>query len=108
MYENPLNQRPSGSQRPPANQPGASAHSVGPSSPNPYAAPAPLDYHPVEVYEEQGSYGLGFVVGLLFALLGLIIIYVSGKEQTKKGALHGFGARIGLVVVFVIIVALTG
>ena len=40
----------------------------------------------------------GFAVGFFFALLGLAIVYLVAKPETKRGSLHGFGARLGLTV----------
>ena len=91
-------------QQPYSNQaPGPNPYAAGPQSPNPYAAPASnFEYEPIETYEEQGNYALGFVVGFLFALLGLIIMYVAGADLTKKGALHGFLSRLGLTVLIIL------
>jgi hypothetical protein len=41
---------------------------------------------------DQGSYGLGLVVGFLTGLIGLLLVSVLGKQDTKRGALHGFVA----------------
>ena len=74
---------------------------------NPYAAPGQgsFDYDPIETYENQGSYGAGFALGFILALLGLIGCYIWGGEQTKRGAGHGFLARIGVAVLFALFAA---
>ncbi|MCA9684606.1 MAG: hypothetical protein KC457_20645 [Myxococcales bacterium] len=76
---------------PPAGGPGA----------NPYAAPKQDNWADTYLDQEevpQGTYWGGFAVGFFFALLGLIIVYIVGKDETKRGSLHGFGARLGLTV----------
>jgi hypothetical protein len=71
---------------------------------NPYTPPRAYDYEPIE--DKSGSYILGFLAGMVFALLGLILVYVFGKPETKRGALHGFLVRIGLVLVIVFVMVL--
>lgn len=102
MYDNPLNQRPS--QLSPGAQPAAPAAQPGQPAPtfghNPYAAPQ-MDYDPLPTYEDEGSYGLGIALGFVFGLIVFLIIMAMGKEQTKRGALHGLLAKLGLgVLVF--------
>jgi len=97
-------------QQPYSNQsPEQLPYAAPPGSPNPYAAPVGnFDYEPIETYTEQGNYALGFVVGFLFSLLGLIIMYVAGADLTKKGALHGFLGRLGLTILIVLSMAVFG
>ncbi|MBL4689189.1 MAG: hypothetical protein JKY37_31645 [Nannocystaceae bacterium] len=85
---------------PPAQQ----AYGQPGQAPNPYAPPT-FDYQPIETYDTDsgGSYGLGMLGGLVFSLLGLIIAYVAGKGETKRGALHGFLIRLGITLFIVLI-----
>lgn len=72
---------------------------------NPYAPPVSDAWNDTSLYAEpepQGTYWGGFAVGLIFALLGLIIVYVVGKDETKRGALHGLGIRFALAFLFVL------
>ncbi len=51
--------------------------------------------------ESKGSFGLGFAAGFLGGCIGLGIVYATSKgEETKRGALIGFGvqAAVGIVV----------
>ena len=98
MYENPLNGNP-----PPASPLNAAAPQGAPS-PNFYAPPVE-DYDAAPVFEDEGNYGLGMIVGIVFSLLGLIIVLVAGKSATKRGAMHGFLIRLGLSFVML---AVTG
>lgn len=121
-YDHPLNQMP--------NQPSAPASPapVGPApvggagpAPAAHAAAAPpagspqyyappthgqgFDYQSLESFDEdQGNYWLGFAAGFVFALLGLIIVYITAKEDTKNGAVVGFFVRLGLTVFFLLII----
>lgn len=96
MYENPLNASP--------NRLAPTEASVAPSfEPASYYAPPAADYDSMPVFEDEGSYGLGFAVAFFFSLLGLIIVLIAGKSGTKRGALHGFLARLGLGVVLLMI-----
>ena len=95
---NPYGQPPQGSQQNPFASP-----------PNPYAAPTPYaDMGYDEPLVKEGTYIGGFLAGFLAALIGLILVYWLGKEETKRGALHGFLGRLGLVVVAVLLSALAG
>lgn len=58
--------------------------------------------------EPQGTYAGGFAAGFLAALIGLGLVYAFGKSETKRGAMHGFFARLALVFVFVFFGALLG
>jgi hypothetical protein len=72
---------------------------------NPYAPPVAGAWNEPNLYEEsvpQGTYWGGFAAGIIFALIGLIVVYVVGKEETKRGAVHGFGIRIGLSLLVVL------
>jgi uncharacterized PurR-regulated membrane protein YhhQ (DUF165 family) len=77
---------------------------------NPYAPPTSDAWNDTNIsFEEvpQGTYWGGFAVGFIFALLGVIIVYFVGKEETKRGSWHGFGIRLcfSLLVGFLIIIA---
>lgn len=61
------------------------------------------DHGPVE---EPGKYWAGFAIGFCFSLLGLIIVHVVAKPETKRGSLHGFGSRIGVTVLLLIMLAM--
>jgi hypothetical protein len=98
MYDNPLNGPPTA--QPPAYSPPPMG--AGPAN---YYAPPIADYDAIPDYQEEGSYGLGIAVGFIFSLIGLIIVLIAGKSATKRGALHGFLARLGLSFV---ILAITG
>lgn len=67
------------------------------ATPNTYAR-SNFDYQPVEMYEESGSYALGMLAGLALSLLGLIVVYCVGKEETKRGAGHGFLIRVSITL----------
>jgi hypothetical protein len=72
---------------------------------NPYAPPVSDAWNDTSLYQEpvaQGTYWGGFAVGMIFALLGLIIVYFVGKEETKRGAAHGFGIRFALSILLVL------
>ena len=97
MYENPLNQ----AQHPPPSAPHA-AYAAAYAPPQPYAPPA-YNYEPVEVYEEQGSYGLGIALGIVFGLIVLIIVMAVAKPETKRGALHGFLGKTAAVFLLVMV-----
>jgi len=96
MYDNPLNATPDRDSSAPA--PGSP--SAGPAN---YYAPPIADDEPLPTYEEEGNYGLGMIVGLVFSLLGLIIVAIAGKAATRRGALHGFLIRLGLGVLMLMI-----
>jgi hypothetical protein len=97
MYDNPLNAPPS---RPAPEHAPTTAPSFEPAN---FYAPPVADYDPMPTFEDEGNYGLGFAVGFVFSLLGLIIVMVAGKSGTKRGALHGFLGRLGLGLVLLII-----
>jgi hypothetical protein len=70
-------------------------------NPNPYAPPVSDAWNDPSLYavpKPQGTYAGGFAVGFFFALIGLLIVYLVGKSETKRGALHGIGLRFGLVL----------
>lgn len=70
---------------------------------NPYTPPADESWSDTKIargsLDDPGTYWGGFAMGLFFAVLGLAIAHLRGKPETKTGSLHGFGARIGLIVV---------
>ncbi|NVB40298.1 hypothetical protein G6O69_37325 [Pseudenhygromyxa sp. WMMC2535] len=72
--------------------------------PNPYGPPNPIpawaEGYAEEDYVPQGTYWGGFAAGFVLALLGLLGVYIFGKEETKRGSLHGFGIRVGLSMLF--------
>ena len=85
---------------PPAGGPGA----------NPYAAPKQDNWADTYLDQEevpQGTYWGGFAVGFFFALLGLAIVYLVAKPETKRGSLHGFGIRFGLTLIVIILLRVT-
>lgn len=51
----------------------------------------------------EGSYGAGIALGFLVGLIGLIICIVLNQPLTKKGAIHGFIARLVIGGIFFII-----
>ena len=73
-----------------------------PTQGNPYAAPMP-GYQPFGELPviEEGNYALGIALGFLLGLWGLIGCHVFAKPRTKRGSLHGFLARVAVVVVIV-------
>lgn len=97
------------------NQPGQHPDPYGAArNPNPYAPPSTghdpwtdtnINLGPVE---PEGNYWAGFAIGFFFALLGLIIVYVVAKPETKRGSLHGFGTRLGVVVLLTIVSLMIG
>jgi hypothetical protein len=94
MYNSPLNQLPNQPTHVQAGPPtsGHLPHAASPYAPpsSPYAPPS-FDYQPVEsAFNDGGSYGLGICAGFVFGLIGLLIVYFTGKSETKRGALHGF------------------
>lgn len=74
---------------------------------NPYAPPT-FDQASFDEFraEPEGTYAGGFAAGFLAALVGLGLVYAFGKPETKRGALHGFFARLALVFVVVMLSAL--
>lgn len=72
---------------------------------NPYAPPTPaVPFTPDGIPEEEGSFGLGVVLGLLLGLWGLLGCHLLAKYETKRGAKYGFLCRIALTVVVAAIV----
>jgi hypothetical protein len=67
-----------------------------PSQDNPFASLPSTNLAP-EV--QEGSFGLGVVLGGLFGLWGLIGTMVFAKPETKRGARYGFGGRLLLTLV---------
>ena len=41
-------------------------------------------------YNEEGSFGWGFVLGFFFSVIGLILALVIDKPETRRGAVAGF------------------
>jgi tetrahydromethanopterin S-methyltransferase subunit F len=75
---------------------------------NPYAPPTHDAWVDPQSFEPPGNYWAGFAIGFLFALIGLVIVYLVAKPETKRGSLHGFGTRIGLTVAVVMLALLLG
>lgn len=46
--------------------------------------------------EDEGSIGVGIILGFFLGVLGLIIAVVIGKPLTTKGAIIGFCIDLGL------------
>ena len=55
-------------------------------------------------YVDTGSYGGGWALGFLLGVTGLIIASCIDKEDTKRGALHGFLTELIITVVLTIII----
>ena len=51
---------------------------------------------------DEGSYGGGFALGLIFGVIGLILAITINKPETRKGAVHGFLFRIVLAIIGVL------
>jgi hypothetical protein len=80
-------------------------------SANPYAPPAPTESAGRKrrtFRRDEGNYATGFAVGLLFALLGLIVMHFTARPATKRGALHGVLARFTLTALVVLLSTLNG
>ena len=45
-------------------------------------------------YSNEGSYGCGIALGFFVGIIGLIIAVALNQPLTKKGAIHGFIARL--------------
>ena len=54
----------------------------------------------------KGSYAGGFILALLFGLLGVIIALAINLKQTNKGAIHGFLFRIGMIILGFVSIAI--
>ena len=79
-------------------------------NPSPYAAPAHDKWADTNINRDavpDGNYWGGFAVGFFFALLGLAIVYLVAKPETKRGSLHGFGIRFGLTLIVIILLRVT-
>ena len=53
---------------------------------------------------DDGSYGIGFILGFLLGLIGIIIACAIGKSRTIKGSVIGICTDIG-VALFIVIIA---
>ena len=72
---------------------------------NPYAPPVAHGeaMAPEQPWVDEGSYGLGLTLGIIFGLWGWIGCAIFGKYETKRGAKHGFLGRLGFVVFLVMV-----
>ena len=79
------------------------------AGPNPYAAPRSRvrDRSAVRTEVAGGSYGLGIALGAFFGLWGILGCALMAKPETKRGSLHGFLGRLGVVGVIVVIALAT-
>lgn len=77
---------------------------------NPYAPPVNNAYTDAEPlsFEDPGNFWLGFLAAFFFALLGLLIVWIRGKPESKRGAAWGFGIRFGLGLLVGLAGALAG
>jgi hypothetical protein len=78
---------------------------------NPYTPPVNDAWNDPSRYAAsvpRGSYWIGFAVGMVFTLFGLLVVYAFGEEETKRGALHGFGIRVALFLLFILVVVVMG
>jgi hypothetical protein len=52
----------------------------------------------------DGSTGIGFLLGFLLGLIGVLIAYLAFKDEPKtiKGAWIGFGVLVGLILILTI------
>lgn len=68
----------------------------------PMGAPPPISEYPV--YQDQGSFGTGFVLGMFCGCIALIWSLASrnAKPETKRGVLVGFavGVVLGMILRF--------
>ena len=62
---------------------------------------------PTNTYVDQGSYGAGWALGFFLGVVGLIIALCIDKEETKRGAIHGFVFELVVGVIIGIIVGCT-
>ena len=76
----------------------------------PTAAPAAEDVAAQETPSlvPEGSFGVGFALGFLLGLWGLLGCLIAAKRETKRGAGIGFLSRVGLALVVVGIMAAVG
>lgn len=53
----------------------------------------------------EGSVGLGFVLGFLLGLIGVLVAYLAFKEEKKtiKGAWYGLLASLALALIIIVI-----
>jgi len=49
--------------------------------------------------ENEGSYSAGFVLGFFLGFIGLLIAFLSHKEETRKGSLVGFAFLVVLGII---------
>jgi hypothetical protein len=70
---------------------------------NPFAAPESSNqvFTPLPKLTEEGSLGLGIVLGVVLGLWGWLGCLIFAKPLTKRGAGYGFLGRIGLTVIVV-------
>ena len=50
--------------------------------------------------EEEGSWGMGFIIGFFLGIIGVLIAAAIGKKQTLKGS--GAGALVSFLITTVI------
>ena len=57
---------------------------------------------------DEGSYLVGFVLAFFLSWIGLIIAAVMQKRKTLKGAIITFFVQLGLEIIFLVILYVTG
>ena len=51
----------------------------------------------------KGSYGGGFLLGLLLGLIGILLAIALNTDETRRGSVHGFLFRIVLAIVGILV-----
>jgi hypothetical protein len=69
------------------------------SSMNPFEAPIASSTPSMGQPVVEGRYWLGFTLGAVFGLWGVIGALIFAKRETKRGAAYGFGARLLVTLV---------
>ena len=56
------------------------------------------------IEEKEGSFIIGFLLGLFLDIIGVTIAYSACKYKTKRGAFYGFISFVLIVVIVVVFV----
>lgn len=51
----------------------------------------------------RGNYFTGFLWGLIFGPVSVLVLHFVGASDTRRGSRHGFGVNIAIYVVAIIV-----